>query len=82
MYCPAKRKRKRRTTLFMVNTQNNGFDMAAGIHYFRDGTKYRGAVHKHKDGTIMTGAQMTPKSKKVLHFSQLSDTAKKKARKR
>jgi hypothetical protein len=56
--------------------------MAAGLHYFRNGTKYRGAVHKHKDGTIMTGARMTPKSKKVLHFSQLSDTAKKKARKR
>ena len=56
--------------------------MAAGLHYFRDGTKYRGAIHKHKDGTIMTGARMTPASKKVLHFNQLSDTAKKKARKK
>jgi hypothetical protein len=56
--------------------------MAVGLHYFRDGTKYRGAIHKHKDGTIMTGARMTPASKKVLHFSQLSETAKKKARRK
>ena len=56
--------------------------MAAGLHYFRDGTKYRGPIHKHPDGTIMTGARMTSKSKKVLHFGQLSDTAKKKARKK
>ena len=55
--------------------------MAVGVHYFRDGTKHRGAIHKHKDGTIMTGSRMTPKSKKVFHFAGLSDTAKKKARK-
>jgi len=64
------------------NQVEKGIVMAAGIHYFRDGTKYRGAVHKHPDGTIMTGARMTPASKKVLHFSQLSDAAKKKARKK
>jgi len=56
--------------------------MAAGLHYFRDGTKYRGPIHKHTDGTIMTGARMTRNSKKVFHFGQLSDTAKKKARKK
>jgi len=56
--------------------------MAAGLHYFRDGTKYRGPIHKHSDGTIMTGARMTRNSKKVLHFNQLSATAKKKARKK
>ena len=51
--------------------------MAVGLHYFRDGTKYRGSIHKHKDGTIMTGARMTPASKKVVHFSDLSETAQK-----
>lgn len=56
--------------------------MAVGLHYFRDGTKYRGGTHKHKDGTIMTGSRMTPKSKKVVHFADLSDAAKKKARRK
>lgn len=65
-----------------VNQVEKGIVMAAGLHYFRDGTKYRGAVHKHPDGTIMTGARMTSGSKKVLHFNQLSDAAKKKARKK
>jgi hypothetical protein len=56
--------------------------VAVGLHYFRDGTKYRGGTHKHKDGTIMTGSRMTPKSKKVVHFADLSDAAKKKARRK
>ena len=54
--------------------------MAAGVHYFRDGTPYRGAIHKHKDGPIMTGKVMSKASKKVFHFKDLSDDAKKKAR--
>lgn len=64
------------------NQVEKGVVMAVGLHYFRDGTKYRGAIHKHKDGTIMTGARMTPASKKVLHFNQLSEAAKKKARRK
>ncbi len=54
--------------------------MAAGIHYFRDGTPYKGEIHKHKDGTIMTGKKMTSSSRKVFHFKDLSDAAKKKSR--
>lgn len=56
--------------------------MAAGLHYFRDGKKHRGAIHKHSDGVIMTGARMTPNSKRVYHFGDLSEAAKKKARKK
>lgn len=65
-----------------VEEVEEGIVMAAGLHYFRDGKKYRGAIHKHNDGVIMTGARMTPKSKRVYHFGDLSETAKKKARKK
>ena len=50
------------------------------MHYFRDGTPYKGGVHKHKDGPVMTGKAMTAKSKKLFKFGDLSDAAKKKAR--
>ena len=55
--------------------------MGKGLHYFKDGTKYRGSTHKMR-GQIHTGAKHTASSKQVFHFGDLSDRAKQKARKR
>ena len=54
--------------------------MAKGLHYMKDGTKYRGDIHKHRGGIIMTGKTMSKDSKRVYHFKDLSPDAKKKAR--
>ena len=54
--------------------------MAKGVHYFKDGKKYRGAVHKMPDGSIHSGARHTSASKPVVHFKDLSAAAKTKAR--
>ena len=56
--------------------------MGKGLHYFKDGTKHRGAVHKMPNGQIHTGAKHTVSSRQVVHFGDLSDRAKQKARKR
>lgn len=52
------------------------------VHYFRDGTKYRGAVHKMPDGSIHTGARHTAASKPVVHFKDLSQRSRTKAARR
>lgn len=56
--------------------------MGKGLHYFKDGTKHRGATHKMPNGQMHTGAKHTASSKRVVHFGDLSDRAKQKARKR
>lgn len=56
--------------------------MAKGVpHYFRDGTRHKGAFHKMPDGSLHSGARHTSSSKKLFHLRELSETAKKKAKK-
>jgi hypothetical protein len=55
--------------------------MAKGTsHYFKDGTKHKGAYHKMPNGKLHSGKTHGKTSKPLVHFKDLSKTAQKKAR--